>query len=410
MTQLLAQRPQTPQTDQPPCLEDLAYRYGDTYDAYLATEPGREYFSSQGVEGVVAFMRVGKYLKVSGGLLAAPTDRAALLDEFVEYASNHGLVISFFNVTESDLPLFVARGFQATKWGEEAIVDLGPQAWSGKALEWVRRQANYCQRKGLVCSECRPEEMHPATWRALAEELRAVAAQSLADKPQAGEVQFMEGSFDPSDLRGRRMFLARSDGGQGRVEALLVCNPCLNGNQWAFELYRRRLDAVRGTVAFLFHQTMRQMYAEGVDRVSLCLFPGQNCETPHPGDSALIRWGLVIGSRYFNFIFDTAGTAYFKSRFRPRFESRFVCDLPRMTLGSAWAFVSLLGVLRLDARRLGRQIVHRLRHFSARVMEVRTASSAAGNARAASARLEPGCPSTETDNDGHEAHLAKHFD
>ena len=30
-------------------------------------------------------------------------------------------------------------------------------------------------------------------------------------------------------------------------------------------------------------------------------------------------------SQYFSFIFDVAGLYHFKSRFRPRFEDRFIC-------------------------------------------------------------------------------------
>ena len=83
--------------------------------------------------------------------------------------------------------------------------------------------------------------------------------------------------------------------------------------------------------------------------VSLCLIPGIGCE-PLPGDSPLARHGLSIGSKYFNFIFDTAGLYHFKSRFRPRFETRYLCADPRITLGSGWSFIRLLGVLNLNPR------------------------------------------------------------
>jgi phosphatidylglycerol lysyltransferase len=158
----------------------------------------------------------------------------------------------------------------------------------------------------------------------------------------------MEGSFDPANLGHRRLFVARSEGGAGRVESLLVCNPGESGAFWAFELYRYRRDAVRGAVPFLMHQVMQQLKREGAQRVSLCLIPGQNCDQPLEGDSRLTRWALMIGSRYFNFIFDTTGTAYFKSRFRPRYEPRYIAAWPRQTLSSAWAFVRATGVLELD--------------------------------------------------------------
>ena len=128
----------------------------------------------------------------------------------------------------------------------------------------------------------------------------------------------------------------------------MVCNPAEDGKLWAFELYRHRNDAVRGTVAFLMHRVSQLMREEGVERVSMCLIPGQGCGEPQEGDSPMTRWGLLIGSRYCSFLFDTAGVAYFKSRFRPRYEDRFIGAWPRQTVGSAWAFVRALGVLDID--------------------------------------------------------------
>jgi phosphatidylglycerol lysyltransferase len=75
---------------------------------------------------------------------------------------------------------------------------------------------------------------------------------------------------------------------------------------------------------------------------------------------------MVWGTRYFSFIFDAAGLYHFKSRFRPQFESRYVCVFPRVTLGSALAFVGLLNVLKLDVRKSLRIAGDRLRKWTLR--------------------------------------------
>ena len=68
-------------------MEQFAFRHGRSYDAYLATEPGRELFWSRDGRGVVAFARVGRYLHVGGGLLADDTGKPQLLAELVEHAA-----------------------------------------------------------------------------------------------------------------------------------------------------------------------------------------------------------------------------------------------------------------------------------------------------------------------------------
>jgi phosphatidylglycerol lysyltransferase len=337
-----------PTVDEEALLEQFAFEFGRSYDSYLVTEPGRQCFWSTGRCGVVVYVQVGRSLHVGGGLLAPEEHKENLLAEFVRFANQQRRTIAFYNIADDDLPLFTQLGFQVTKWGEDALVQLRSRNWSGKSFEWVRRQSSFCLRHGLCWSECIPRRMAATQWNALVAELRDISAARLATKPQVSEIGFLDGRFDPQRLGRRRLFIARS---LHRVEGFLVANPCLNGKQWALETYRHRPDAVRGTIAFLMHQTMHQLQHEGVDIASLCLVPGLRCSEPRPGDSRIIRWGLKI-SQHLNVIFDHAGLYHFKSRFRPQFENRYVCSFPKATLGSFCAFMRLSGVLDLSLGKL----------------------------------------------------------
>jgi len=352
-TPLVATATRAPSLHRPPIddaarAERYAARFGQAYDAYLVTEPGWEHFWSAGRQGMIALARQGRYLFSSGGLLAPAAHREDLLRQFVAHAAKQGATPTFFNICEEQLPLFRKFGFQATKWGEEAIVDLPQCTWSGRSYEWVRRQTNFCRRNGLDFLECRPDDVSEAQWARLMNELAQVSRMFLAGKPQSREMRFLQGSFDPHRLGHKRVFIARN---RDRIEGFVVCNPC-GGRTWVMETCRQRPDAVRGTTAFIIHQAMQQFKIEGALRVSLCLLPGLRCRQPQSGDSALVRWGLAIGTGRFCPAFQTAGAYHFKSRFRPRFESRYLCIRPRMTLGAAVAFIRLLGVMQLDPRRL----------------------------------------------------------
>jgi len=340
----------SPLVDDTARAEHYAACFGQAYDAYLVTEPGWEHFWSAGRRGMIAVARQGRYLFSSGGLLAPAAHREDLLRQFVGHAAERGYTPTFFNICEDQLPLFRKFGFQATKWGEEAVVDLPRCTWSGRSYEWVRRQTNFCRRHGLDFLECRSDDVSEAQWERLTLELVQVSRMFLAGKPQSREMRFLQGSFDPCRLGQKRIFIA-DNRDHGRVEGFIVCNPC-GGRTWVVETCRQRPDAVRGTTAFIMHQAMQQFKAEGMLRVSLCLLPGLRCRQPQPDDSAMVRWGLAIGTGRFCPAFETAGAYHFKSRFRPHFESRYLCIRPRMTLGAAVAFIRLLGVLKLDPSRL----------------------------------------------------------
>ena len=197
-------------------------------------------------------------------------------------------------------------------------------------------------------------------------ELSEVSGLFLDGKPQSGEVSVPGGRLR-SGTPGQKTGL-RCPGRQraGRIEGFVACSPCQDGRTWVIETYRQRPDAVRGTIPFLMHQVMQVLRNEGVEQVSLCLIPGLRCRQALPGDSRMTRWGLVLASQYFNLVFDTTGAYHFKSRFRPRFENRYLCVRPRMNLFTAVAFVRLLGVLRLDLGKLCRQMVRRWQKRSSR--------------------------------------------
>jgi phosphatidylglycerol lysyltransferase len=345
-------------------LEDFAFRYGRSAESYLVTEPGRESFWLPDYSGVIVYLRRGRYLHVGGGLLAADADKPLLLEAFTRWTTKSRLRPLFYNIAPDEVPLFRGFGFQVTKWGEEAMIDLPEATWKGKRYEWVRRQSNYATRHGLDFAECQPENMSAEAWDRLAQELTEVANGILSQRPQMEDIGFLNGHFDPVLLGRRRLFLARNTQ-LGRIEGFLLCNPCRGGNEWALELYRDRPDAVRGTIPFLMHQALQQFQHEQIERASLCLVPGVRCDRPLPGDSALIRHAMVL-SHYFTFIFDVAGLYHFKSRFRPRFEDRFICARPAVTLGAARSFIGLSGALRINLLKLLSNLWKKVRYARSR--------------------------------------------
>jgi phosphatidylglycerol lysyltransferase len=225
----------------------------------------------------------------------------------------------------------------------------------------VRRQSNYCRRQGVVAYETRADGHAPDQWARTLAELREVAAASLTRKIQSQGMQFFEGNIDHHDLGRRRLFVARGDGGLGRIEGFVVCNPMHGGTRWSTELYRHRPDAVRGTIAFLFHHLMQAMQDEEVRQVTLCLDPGRNSSTPRPGDSWQVRRLLQFNEKYMSAVFDVAGLRHFKGRFRPRFENLYVCSRPDVSIGSLWAFVNVLGSFQIDVQKLARVVADRFR-------------------------------------------------
>ncbi|WP_198000130.1 bifunctional lysylphosphatidylglycerol flippase/synthetase MprF [Gimesia alba] len=361
-TQLLPCVPDSDQEISESELRDFIFQHGRYFDSYLASEPGRLRFWSRGRRGLISYKRWRNHVIIGGGLIAPDDHKPQLVAEFLEFARQNRLSIAFHNIGEQDLSLFQDFQFQITKWGEDPMINLETCTWRGKDYEWVRRQTNYCLRQGVTACEVRPEQLHPVQWFEIISEVIQVANESLTRKPQKKAMQFFEGRIDNHELGLRRLFIARRE---GRIEGFVICNPILNGTGWATELYRHRLDSVKGTMAFLIHHVLQQLKQEGVQRAGLCLDLGRDCH-PLPGDSFLVRQGLAFAEKHLTSIFDFTGLRHFKSRFRPEYEKRFACVYPKVTIGSVLAFASTTGVLNLHYGRLARNIYEQLRKRSLR--------------------------------------------
>lgn len=328
-------------------LEEMAFLHGQSYDSYLSTEGDLRQFWSSDHQAVLAYARLGKYVHIQGGLLGAVENRQKLLTEFRQFIERKRLVATFYNIGETDLPFFKTAGFQITKWGEEPVLDVQDVTWTGKEFEWVRRQANYCRRQNIVVHECCREDYSEDDWNQLLAQIQAIATDCLSTKPQRGEVRFFNGQVNPPNWDRRRLFVARSDNGAGRIEGFLICLPYDGANQWAIDTYRHRLDSPRGVVPFLIHQAVEHLKCDGVQSVSLCLCPAVRYEKL-PRDSWIIRRCLQFGFNYASAFFDMPGEYHFKSRFRPSFIRRFICHWPNASIGSMCSTIRLSAAIDLD--------------------------------------------------------------
>lgn len=346
-------------------IADMACQFGQVYDSSLAAEPERREFWSSDRSGVLSFVRIGRHAKVGGGLLAPPESRRRLLEEFLELCRRECWTASFFTITPADVDLFRAAGCEVAKWGEDPIVELADWSCRGKEFEWLRRQENFCRRHGLVCREWDPRTATEAERRATFAEIESVSQAWLAAKPQAKPLGFFNGEPTSESLLHRRIFLVRAGESperessrfeteraeSPRLEAFVAASAFDAGRQYGIDLYRQRPDAVRGAVPFAMLQALRTLQADEVVSVSLCMVATLGCAVV--GERATLLNRLLDWSgRCLNPLFDLPGMHHYKSRFRPRFEPRYVCLWPRASLMNSLTNFYLAGITNFSARKL----------------------------------------------------------
>lgn len=346
-------------------VEQLAFDFGEAAESYLIVEPDEQVLLLPDQSGAVAIVENGcrGYLNVPGGLLAE--DDAAKLALLEALKSRIGVdrhTINAYSILDKDLPLLERAGFQINKFGEEPVLPLGDVDWKGKPYEWIRRQSNYCERQGVVCSEVRRDQLAVAEWESIKGELFRILKEDLSHRPYPHELQLLEGRLMPEHLGRRRLFVARRENHPG-LEAYLVCNPMRGGREWAFESYRRSGDATRGVMAHLMRTTIDVLQAEGVEQVDFCVIPGEGVrQQSHPSESWMVRRALDMWYRRLDLLMGFQGQAHFKSRFRPRMINRYVCAYPHATMWSILSFLRTAGAFSPSYLNVTRAAWHRLKN------------------------------------------------
>ncbi len=333
-------------------LEQAAFRNARVPESYDIAVSDGHLLQSPCRRGVVSVLADGRYWHIGGGLVAPETVKPEMIQWLRQLSREFRKTIAVYNVPEDEAVRFQQAGFVVNKLGEEPIVDLGHIDWAGKPFEWVRRQTNFCQRAGLTVQEV----VGKRNQQRLARSLLEITNDDLRDRTLDRPLKLLEGQFTPHALQRRRLFVARNER-RGQVEAFLACSPMNGGREWAFETYRKRRDATRGATAFLFRSVIDQLQDEGADRASLCLVPGRGVTNDAVGNGYRhIEAALSLWFNRLDFLFNAKGQDHFKSRFRPRYESRYLCVAPGCSVGSFWSFLKVTGALKPNLPNMIRQL------------------------------------------------------
>lgn len=284
-------------------MERFAFEHATSAESYDIVISNGSFLQTPCKKGLVSVLQHGRYWHIPGALIAPDELKPEMVRWLKQVSEAQNTTLAAYSIGAEDAQLFIEAGYEVSKFGEEPLLDLGEITWQGKEFEWVRRQTNFCRRAGLEVVEVRDESERLA----MAGELIQIMLEDLKPRTYPQPLRLLEGQFDPALLFRRRLFLARSTA-SGRTEGFIACSPMQNGQEWAFETYRKRSDAPRGTVPFLFRDVIDRLQAEGVSTVSLCLVPGRGMdEKTNTPSHWMATFALSLWYKRLNFLFNTKG-------------------------------------------------------------------------------------------------------
>src|SRR6266850_3294386 len=292
--------------------------------SYVLLEGAKRYFTSTRVGGFIGYQMKAGVLVIGGDPVCAVADAPMLLADFL--AASDGCAVCAYQVTPEFLDAFRQAGFGDIQIGNEAIFNLEQFTLAGGQMELVRAATNKARREGVRIIEHRPFASSAGVLNA---ELRGVSDEWLRNKNNR-EMGFLLGGLGLECSSAKRYFLARSEGGGGRVEGFIVCEPIYGRRGYYLDVTRRRMDAVRGTMELLTTEIFHTLHAEGYAIASMGLAPLANMDDPdlkrHPRLTRLMRFAYerVENSYDFKHLYR------YKAKYHPHvWERRYLCFLGR---------------------------------------------------------------------------------
>lgn len=324
---------------------ELARRYGRGALLPFQVTADKRWFCPPGHAAFVSYGRDGRIAVAVGDPVGPSEDRWATFAAFVDACRRHDWVPVVYQASGESLERLRSLGFQASPIGREAIVDLADFSLAGSRRANLRHTITRARRGGLSVAWF-PGGLGDAA-DALHEPLSAVDA-AWRSATASAEMGFTIGRFSPETLRNEPVAVALD--AAGAPTAFVSFRSTGADGGFVLDLIRRVPGGTPGAVELCLAEAAERFRDAGATTLSLGLAPLSGLD---PAGERLEERALAATARLVRPFYDVEGLAFFKDKFAPRWETRYVAVPSRAhLLGLLMALARLhLGSMRRAAAR-----------------------------------------------------------
>lgn len=313
---------------------EIIDRHGQTSLARLSLLSDKSYFFSSSGQSVVAYVAKGRAAIALGEPIGPPTDFRDAIISFQQFCDRNDWYPAFYEVLPDRWDVFVELGFRFLKVGEEAIVDLKSFSMKGKDNQNLRTAVNRLTKSGYAF-----QFYEPPINLELLQKLRPVSDEWL-QAMKGSEKQFSMGWFDETYLRG--CHIATVTDAEGNIIAFADLLSGYNQSEMTVDLMRSIQGVPNGTMDFLFISIFQKLQQLEYERFNFSLSPLAGM-AEDPGSPRLEKV-LRYLSNHLNQFYSFHGLHFFKEKFHPRWEPRYLAYTSRTALSEI-----TVGLVRADS-------------------------------------------------------------
>jgi lysylphosphatidylglycerol synthetase-like protein (DUF2156 family) len=290
---------------------ELLAEHGDHSSAFLTFNDGTEHYLDPAIDGFVAYRPAGGHVVQLCGPVAAPADRARLLESFKRWAKSEKRRVTAVQLLRDDAELYARSDFTVNQFGTSYGIDLEQFTLRGTRFMKLRNKLKRSKRLGVTVEELAPDERPEAP-------LSAIDETWLKSKGRlAKELRFMVGERAGRGAAQRRVFVARHE---GETIAYVTYSPVWGSRPgWLYDLTRRRPDSPPGTVELIFHTALERLQEEGVRWLHLGLTPYVGFDHEHeiPGYNRVAHTIMEQMGKRAGFLYPALTQLDFKLKWAP---------------------------------------------------------------------------------------------
>ena len=295
---------------------DVFRRHAQNPSAFLALNDGNEFFTADGLDGVVPYRPIGRrYWVQFAGPCASPYDRGLLWQRFLQAAEHEGRRVIAVQLHANEAQRAAWPGWTVNQFGTSYSIDLSDFTLQGKKFVKTRNMITRSRREGVTVAEAGVGRPRPGPPSSTPDRPHLAAGQGLA---RAGSCEFLVGQRGGRFQDSRRLFVARW---QGSVVGYVSYSPVFGDRPgWLYDLTRRRPDAPPGVIEHIFFEAAQQLAADGAAWMHLGLTPFVGLDTvarPAARPTRMLD-KLVRGRGNAAWLYPSAGQVAFKLKWRPQ--------------------------------------------------------------------------------------------
>ena len=313
------------------CILDLK-KYGNSSLSYLTLSKNLSIFRSKKWDGYFAYKEFFDSVIILGNPVIPKESINQAVDELIEKFSKHKKHISFFLCNEDFVDVVWKKGFKTYFFGNEAIIDLNKFDISGKKGWSIRSSVNYAKRNNMIVEEYKYQKERNYE---IEDEIKRISYEWCCRKNEP-ELDFAFGHVNFEDYKNTRYFICRH---KEKIVGFINLYPIFGINSYYLDLTRNGKNSPRGTIDYLYYETIEKLKQEGVEKIYIGLAP-----------LSFLKNHLKEGNQNYiklmNFMCPLLGLIYpfkseffYKKKFATDWKSNYICFYPRTSVRSLFSLL-----------------------------------------------------------------------